>query len=315
LAAARDDASTTCFGRQGSHVSDNWKRSWTCLEPAHFAIYDAQISHQDGHAKGTIVQPIPCIITVCILLFASMSFAQESPQQPSTLTPIQQEPAVTEFTPRPPFETDSQPATEPDAAAAVPADSASPKNQVAESSIQQVKSSSLIVNFRQPELQNLKTANKDQARHTVETLQSIGIEATSSELNGQFEVRFQCSNWKSIRVDTNQQLVQWQKYLDLIGIDTVALNPPADSSLPTVSFRLPKPRTAHLEDKDHADALEETFDMLGCKVSTSDHNGHIDLSLECNDWLTIGLTTEDSAHVWQDWLNQNGFETRHTHKH
>lgn len=248
------------------------------------------------------------ILSMCILVFASSSSAQEQSPHPSPLTPIRQEPLVEEFTPRPPLE------PEPQAETAAPVRTASADDQDGDHSIEQVKTTSMIVNFRQPEWQNFNARDQRQAQHTIETLQSIGIDATSAEAEGHFEVRFQCPNWKSIKVDTNQQLVQWQQYLDLIGIDTVALNPPESTNLPTVSFKLPKPRTAHLKDKSHVDALVETFGMLGCQVSANDHDGHFDLSLQCDDWRTISLTSEESAHVWQDWLNQNGFETRHTSK-
>lgn len=180
--------------------------------------------------------------------------------------------------------------------------------------VTQASASSMMLSFQLADWKTVHAKDQAHAKQTVDTLAGLGIECTQHAHEDHFDVRFRCPAWKTIKVDTGQQLDQWQQYLDMIGLDTVALNPPAQTSKPTVSFRLPNARTAHLDDRTHAEALNETFRMLGCQVSVQDHDGHVDLNLACDEWKTIALRSEDAAHVWQDWLKQNGFETKHVHK-
>ena len=48
-------------------------------------------------------------------------------------------------------------------------------------------------------------------------------------------------------------------------------------------------------------------------IGDLDYNGHVDVTVSCPNWMTIGLPTDHLAHVWQDWLRSNGFETQHSH--
>ena len=48
--------------------------------------------------------------------------------------------------------------------------------------------------------------------------------------------------------------------------------------------------------------------MLGCDVRSFNHEGHLDINVECPEWIVLGVATEDTAHEWQAWLDSNGFE-------
>ncbi len=179
--------------------------------------------------------------------------------------------------------------------------------------IVQANRRSISLNFRLADWQKIQSKEMGQAQEIMETLQSIGCEVTGEQQDGILNISYRCVDWKAMKLDTEQQVVEWQTWLTNKGIDSVVLNPSPKTALPTVSFRMTNGRSAHIHDLAQAQALEETFKMLGCKVSTHAHNGHVDLSVQCKEWLTIGLTSEPSAHSWQDWLKKNGFETRHTH--
>lgn len=239
------------------------------------------------------------------LAFATNSFAQTTEQAPAAkqMTPQQQPMTQQTMTQQP---VAHQQATQ------LP--SAQMQGKTGQVPATQASATPMMLSFQLADWKTVHAKDETHAQQTVDTLAGLGIECTKHSHEDHFDVRFRCPGWKTIKVDTSQQLDQWQQYLDMIGLDTVALNPPAQTPKPTVSFRLAQARTAHLDDRTHAEALNETFRMLGCQVSLNDHNGHVDLNLSCDEWKTIALRSEDAAHVWQDWLKQNGFETKHVHK-
>lgn len=178
---------------------------------------------------------------------------------------------------------------------------------------QQVSQGSKKISFRQAEWKTLHLEDMAQVESASATLKRIGCEVTQSQHDGHVDLRFRCATWKTMSLETEQQVNQWSKWLIDNGLNTVIRNPPANTTMPTVSYRLPQAVSAHLHDQVEAQQVIEILNMLGCEVQSFDHDGHLDINVQCNEWLTLGVATEDTAHEWQAWLKSNGFETQHTH--
>lgn len=169
------------------------------------------------------------------------------------------------------------------------------------------------ISFRQAEWKTLHLEDATKAETATATLKRIGCEVMQSQHDDHVDLKFRCITWKTLSFDTDQQVNQWVTWLVGNGLDTVVRNPPADTKLPTVKYRLTEPVAAHLHDREEAARVIEILNMLGCEVKTSEHNGHLDVNVQCPEWITLGVTTEEVAHEWQAWLDSNGFETQHTH--
>ncbi len=112
---------------------------------------------------------------------------------------------------------------------------------------------------------------------------------------------------------SDQLASQWASWLIEKGMETVIVDPPANTKGPTVRYRMPTTKKLHIHDPDKAKEMVMTLQLIGVYVSTSNHGNHIDASVHCPQWKTIELTSDEIAHKWQKWLNDNGFETQHTH--
>lgn len=80
-----------------------------------------------------------------------------------------------------------------------------------------------------------------------------------------------------------------------------------------VHYRLVGWKSAHFDDARSARSFEEAIKRIGCETRQEQHNGHIDVTYRCPQWRSISASNDDAAHRWQNWLRQNGFETRHEH--
>lgn len=171
------------------------------------------------------------------------------------------------------------------------------------------------VGFR---LANWRTIHGDGTKatqDTVETLQKIGCEVRQSNHGGHVDISFRCPSWKTVSVQSNDQSQQWHQWLVNNEFETVVLNPADDVKLPTVRVRMAAWKTIHARSSEQAQALKETYELIGCEAKIENHGDHIDLSFRCPDWNTIALPNSQAAHVWQEWLNKSGFETEHDHSH
>lgn len=169
------------------------------------------------------------------------------------------------------------------------------------------------ISFRQPEWKTLHLQTMEQVNSASATLEQIGCEVTQAQHEDHIDLQFRCVSWKTMTLETDQQVDQWSKWLIENGLNTVILNPPADTKMPTVDYFLPEPVSAHLHDPQEAQQVIEILKMLECDVQSFDHNGHLDINVQCPQWMTLAVATEEVAHEWQAWLKSNGFETRHTH--
>jgi hypothetical protein len=147
------------------------------------------------------------------------------------------------------------------------------------------------------------------------TLEQLGCEIKKHSHGDHMDLNFRCAQWRALTLDDDAQVRQWKAWLAGNGFETLVINPPAESPLPKVKFRLTDWKTMHLHQAEQVASFTSTFKMLGCEVSTNSHGDHIDAKIRCQQWIEIELPTEDSAHNWQGWLTQSGFETQHEHVH
>ena len=179
----------------------------------------------------------------------------------------------------------------------------------------QASLSGKIVGYRAPDWQTLHTASKAEAEQTVATLKRIGCEVEANNHGDHVDVKFRCPEWRSMKVKTHALQAQWSNWCENQGLETVVVNPAPNSKRPTVEFQMVQPRTVHLHDQNAAQKILNTLTLVGCQISTNDHGDHTDATFSCAQWTTIELATEDSAHAWQKWLKESGFETKHAHVH
>lgn len=169
------------------------------------------------------------------------------------------------------------------------------------------------VGFRLAEWQTRHVHDVNAADELAEALERVGCEVSKNDHNGHIDIQYRCPNWKTITVENGEYAVQWSSWLAGNGLETVILNPPQTAALEKVRFRMADWRNAHLHDAAQADQFGTMLQMIGCEAERHAHDGHIDIRFRCAEWQTIALHNHNAAHAWQDWLNQNGFETEHSH--
>ena len=80
-----------------------------------------------------------------------------------------------------------------------------------------------------------------------------------------------------------------------------------------VQYQLANWKAQHFSDPAKAAEAVLLFKALGCEVQQSGHAGHTDVNVRCTSTSTLVCTSHEQAHGLQAWLNQNGFQTQHTH--
>lgn len=169
------------------------------------------------------------------------------------------------------------------------------------------------VGFR---MANWRTVHGDGTKATadlVKTLKEIGCEVKQDNHGGHTDISFRSPSWKTVSVRNDDESNQWHQWLVNNEFETVVLNPPATTQLPTVKVRMANWKTIHAQSSEQAQSLKETYELIGCEAVVDNHGDHIDLKFRSPNWSTIGLVNSQAAHVWQDWLNKSGFETQHDH--
>jgi hypothetical protein len=167
--------------------------------------------------------------------------------------------------------------------------------------------------FRLTEWKTIHAHSAEEAETAIGTLKKLGCEVASDNHGNHIDVQYRCSEWKSIRLATDQLVNQWSTWCASKGMETVVVNPPANTRNATVKFRLATPKTVHLHDANEAKQILNTLQLIDCQVSTNDHGNHVDATFSSPNWITLELPSDENAHAWESWLRESGFETEHAH--
>lgn len=180
----------------------------------------------------------------------------------------------------------------------------------------------LILAFRMQDWKAQHLHDAEQAQKQADTLRTLGCEVKTAQHNGHIDVQCRTVFWKSLALDSSEQLAQWTAWLQQVGFDTihgreVSAAKPAQGTdgkpKEIVRYRSSQWRSQHVHQASEVGQLTTLFTALGCELEKLDHNGHTDLKFRCAGWKEIELPTHEAAHSWQEFLNSHGFETTHEH--
>ena len=169
------------------------------------------------------------------------------------------------------------------------------------------------VGFRSKEWKTIHGHDEKAAQTNIATLKKIGCEVTTQQHGDHMDIRFRCADWKTMQLPSVELQTQWSTWLQDKGLETVVFEPPAASKTGLVKYRLTTPRTLHLHESQQSTEVLNTLKMIGANVVEKPHGDHLDATYDCQNWKTMQLENCNSAHVWQTWLQQVGFETQHEH--
>ena len=165
-----------------------------------------------------------------------------------------------------------------------------------------------VVNWQHKHIHDMAEAEK-----LIASLEKIGCEVTRQDHNGHLDVRYRCATWKSITVENDEFQKQWTDWLVGQGMETVVVEPVASPGLELVRFRKTDWQNMHMNDATKVAQMMSMLQMIGCEADKHEHNGHMDVRFRCTEWQSIALHNHASAHTWQEWLKNLGFETEHSH--
>lgn len=194
-------------------------------------------------------------------------------------------------------------------------------------------------------LSNTKEMHFDDARKAEQHLAAVrklGCEARMDSHGGHTDVIYRSVKWQVMELANDKLAHQWEEWLKKAGFETVhghaadhgtghdahdghdhsghdhaghshAGHDHGPGEAEEVSYLLPNWKTIHSRDAAQMSELVALMKGLGCEVRTEDHGGHKDVSVRCPQWKHVEVASHQAAAGWQDWLRNNGFETRHEH--
>ena len=178
--------------------------------------------------------------------------------------------------------------------------------------------------FRLAQWKSMHFDDAKLAKQHLATVQQLGCEARQESHNGHLDVAYRCAAWRPLTVGSEELAHQWQAWLGKAGFETLhghnaAGGPPhshaSHQQVPreVVAYRLSRSTTKHFGNPDEADQIAAILKAFGCDVAKGKHGDHVDVSIQCADWMQAEFASHAAAHGWQKWLEEIGFETRHSH--
>lgn len=168
--------------------------------------------------------------------------------------------------------------------------------------------------FRLTEWKSLHFDSSHEAQQRLKTLKQLGCETQFVKHTGHTDVKFLAAKWTKVALDSHEQADQWEKWLKTTGFETLHGHDvaPAQGAI-VVSFMMPESKHMHVDDPVQVKEFNALFIGLGCTVEHAQHSGHIDLTIRCPTWRYLVFDTHDESHAIQKWLDEQGFQTQHTH--
>ena len=145
----------------------------------------------------------------------------------------------------------------------------------------------------------------------IAQLRNMGCEVQQQNHGNHIDIMYRCPQWKSMTVENDEQMASWYEWLQKAGFDTMLLNPPSDTPMPTVRLRLPEERKLPMRDPGQGQLMADTFSLVGCDAELQTAEGTTELAVSCGEWMTIALPSGQAARLWKDWLDRSGFETEY----
>lgn len=178
-----------------------------------------------------------------------------------------------------------------------------------------------ILGFRMIDWKAKHIHDAKAAASYADTLRKLGCEVKTIDHDGHADVQCRTVYWKSLALDTPEQVSQWQTWLEQAGFDAIHGRPASSQTgkkadgthLEVVKYRLVDWKSQHIHQPGDVGQTTTLFRSLGCQTETLDHSGHKDLRYRCPEWREIELPNHDAAHKWQEYLIKAGFETAHEH--
>ncbi len=189
------------------------------------------------------------------------------------------------------------------------------------SSPQSADSQKLILGYRMMDWKANHIHDSAVAATQAETLRKLGCEVKTAQHNGHSDVQYRTVYWKSLALDTPEQLQQWKVWLESTGFDVIhgrlassEKGKNADGTpKEVVMYRLADWRSQHIHQPAEVGQLTTLYRSLACEVESLEHSGHTDLRYRSPEWKEIELPNHAAAHKWQEFLQNAGFETAHEH--
>lgn len=180
----------------------------------------------------------------------------------------------------------------------------------------------LMIAFRMEDWKAAHFNDESKAKQHVEVLKQLGCEVKTLPHDGHTDVQGKTTFWKSLALDSSEQVAQWKAWFEAYGFDTIHGYPATAEKLVTapgakpreiVKFRLAAWKTLHAHQPQQLTQYLALYRALGCELEELEHDGHTDLKVRCPEWREMELPTHDAAHKWQQFLIKAGFETQHEH--
>jgi hypothetical protein len=180
----------------------------------------------------------------------------------------------------------------------------------------------LVIAFRMEEWKAAHFNDAAKAKQHAEVLKQLGCEVKTLPHDGHTDVQCKTTFWKSLALDSAEQVAQWKEWFEAYGFDTIHGYPASKNKLVTapgekpreiVKFKLVAWKTLHAHQPQQLSQYLSLYRALGCEIEELEHDGHTDLKVRCPEWREMELPTHDAAHKWQEFLIKAGFETQHEH--
>lgn len=169
------------------------------------------------------------------------------------------------------------------------------------------------IGFRLADWKTAHFSTAEQASQAEQTLRQIGCEVEKFDHDGHVDLKYRCVTWKRITVNSDEQIAQWNSWLDKHGLQTMIVDPDSGVSCSRVGYQLADSRRVGVGSNQEANSTRQILELMGCQVTVHDNDGRIELEYSCPEWKTVGFPNCGIAHSWQDWMKQMGFATRHSH--
>ena len=181
--------------------------------------------------------------------------------------------------------------------------------------------------------QDWKTTHDDdpaQVKEHVQLLRQLKCQVQTHAHAGHTDIQYKTTFWKLLALDTEQQVDQWERWLQANQFETIygrKTEAPAttnehaahedttheDKVGEIVKYRSPDWNAQHADESREKGQFLTLFRALGCETETVEHGDHSDVRYRCPDWRQIELGSHETAHAWQKFLDDAGFETAHQH--